>query len=94
MKHKKSIRNKKKITIFALLHCAAYIQKAFSDSVQLNLDNSRNRKSEALSLAILWASSHTIAESVSTIHSYSFRGSPEPSCRIRANGARTFFFLL
>lgn len=26
------------------------------------------------------------------IHSYSFSGSPEPSYRVRANGARTFFY--
>jgi 2,3-bisphosphoglycerate-independent phosphoglycerate mutase len=41
--------------IFVSLPCAVYIQKAFSDSVQLNLDNSRNRISEALTRAILWA---------------------------------------
>ena len=81
-----------KIIIFVALHCAAYIQKAFSDSLKSNLDNSiLNGKSETLSLAIIWASAHDIAESVSRIHSYSFRGSPEPDFRIRAKEAHAFF---
>lgn len=46
-----------------------------------------------LSLAILWAFAHAIAESVSIIHSYSFEGSPEPGFRIRAKEAHTFFLV-
>ena len=48
----------------------------------------------ALSLAVFWAYAHAIAESVSIIHSYSFKGSPEPDCRVRALEARTFFLYI